>query len=60
MSDILKNLEKVLEERKKSSATKSYVASLYAKGTDQILKKIAEESSEVIMASKDGENGGRS
>ena len=31
------------------------MSSLYAKGLDEILKKIGEESAEVIMAAKDGE-----
>lgn len=54
MSDILKQLEEVLEQRKDATADTSYVASLYAKGLDEILKKIGEESAEVIMAAKDG------
>jgi phosphoribosyl-ATP pyrophosphohydrolase len=35
MSDILKQLEKVLEQRKHSGADESYVASLYSKGLDE-------------------------
>lgn len=53
MDNILKELEKVLEDRKSANAENSYVASLYAKGIDEILKKIGEESAEVIMAAKD-------
>ena len=53
MDNILKELEKVLEDRKSANAENSYVASLYAKGIDEILKKIGEESAEVIMATKD-------
>lgn len=53
MSDILNQLDGVLEARKKESADASYVASLYAKGTEKILKKVAEESVEVVMAAKD-------
>ncbi len=53
MDNILKQLEQILEERKSANADKSYVASLYAKGLDEILKKIGEESAEVIMAAKD-------
>ena len=34
----------------------SYVASLYAKGTDSICKKVAEEAAETIMAAKDGDH----
>ena len=48
-------LEKVLVERKGASAEASYVASLYQKGIDHILKKIGEESSEVIIAAKSGQ-----
>jgi phosphoribosyl-ATP pyrophosphohydrolase len=42
----------VIRERKKSSPDKSYVAYLMSKGTDSILKKIGEESTEVIIAAK--------
>ncbi|BBB24061.1 phosphoribosyl-ATP pyrophosphohydrolase [Isorropodon fossajaponicum endosymbiont JTNG4] len=56
MDDILTKLEQVLEQRKSAKADESYVSSLYNKGTDEILKKIAEESAEVIMAAKDGAN----
>ncbi len=53
MDNILKQLEDILEQRKSADADSSYVASLYEKGTDEILKKIGEESAEVIMATKD-------
>lgn len=53
MDNILITLEQILEQRKSASADSSYVSSLYNKGTDQILKKIAEESAEVIMAAKE-------
>ena len=56
MDDILKQLEDVLEARKGASADSSYVASLYDKGLDAILKKVGEESAEVIMAAKDGQS----
>jgi len=55
MDNILATLEQILEQRKSAPAESSYVSSLYNKGTDQILKKIAEESAEVIMATKEGE-----
>lgn len=55
MDNILNRLEAVLEQRKSSEADASYVASLYAKGTNEILKKIGEESTEVIMAAKDNQ-----
>lgn len=56
MSDILTKLALMLEQRKDESPDASYVASLYLKGTNEILKKIGEEASEVIIAAKD-ENG---
>ena len=54
MSDVLTRLAEVLEERKSAEADSSYVASLYAKGLDGILKKIGEEATETVMAAKDG------
>jgi phosphoribosyl-ATP pyrophosphohydrolase len=53
MSDILQQLSVILEARKTESPDKSYVASLHAKGLDNILKKIGEEAAETIMAAKD-------
>ncbi|MGD1990344.1 MAG: phosphoribosyl-ATP diphosphatase [Chromatiales bacterium] len=50
MSDILQQLEKVLEERKQADADSSYVASLHAKGLEKILKKVGEEATETVMA----------
>ena len=54
MSDILKQLEQVLEERKTADPESSYVAKLYSKGLDAILKKVGEEATETVMAAKDG------
>ena len=54
MSDILQQLEKVLEERKTADPESSYVAKLYSKGLDAILKKVGEEATETVMAAKDG------
>ncbi len=59
MSNILAQLDLILEERKLESADDaddSYVASLYAKGMEEILKKIAEESAETLMVAKDCEH----
>jgi len=50
--DILIRLMDVLEARKQADADTSYVASLYHKGLDSILKKIGEESAETIIAGK--------
>ena len=55
MSDTLNQLAQVLEQRKTAAADSSYVASLYSKGLDAILKKIGEEATETVMAAKDGE-----
>ena len=54
MSDILTRLGEVLEARKQADPGSSYVAGLYAKGQDAILKKVGEEATETILAAKDG------
>lgn len=54
MNDILLQLAEVLERRKTESSESSYVAGLYAKGLDAILKKIGEEATETVIAAKDG------
>lgn len=53
--DILARLADTLEARKQADPQSSYVAKLYHKGLDAILKKVAEEAAETIMAAKDGE-----
>lgn len=50
--DTLAGLYAILESRKGADPQGSYVASLYAKGTDAILKKIAEEAGETLIAAK--------
>ncbi|MEI8208270.1 MAG: phosphoribosyl-ATP diphosphatase [Methylococcales bacterium] len=55
MSNVLQQLAEILEQRKLESAESSYVASLYAKGINTILKKIGEEAAETIIAAKDGD-----
>jgi len=55
MSDLLARLQQVLEERKAADPDSSYVAKLYSKGEDAILKKIGEEATELVMAAKDGD-----
>lgn len=54
MSEVLDQLAQVLEERKNADPGSSYVAGLYAKGLDAILKKVGEEATETVMAAKDG------
>ena len=53
--DILQRLMAVLASRKGAEPDSSYVASLYDKGLDAILKKIGEESTETIIAAKSGD-----
>lgn len=55
MSDILEQIAGTLEARKQADADSSYVASLYAKGLDTILKKIGEEATETVIAAKSGD-----
>jgi phosphoribosyl-ATP pyrophosphohydrolase len=53
--DVLARLAEVIDARKLGDPEKSYVARLFHKGTDAILKKIGEEATEVVMAAKDGD-----
>jgi phosphoribosyl-ATP pyrophosphohydrolase len=53
--DVLARLAEVIESRKEGDPDKSYVARLFHKGTDAILKKIGEEATETVMAAKDGD-----
>jgi len=55
VSEVLNELAQVLEERKQADPDSSYVAGLYSKGLDAILKKIGEEATETVMAAKDGD-----
>jgi len=55
--DVLIRLSETLASRRGADPEKSYTARLFAGGPDAILKKIGEESAELIMASKDGERG---
>jgi phosphoribosyl-ATP pyrophosphohydrolase len=56
--EILAQLTEILEQRKNAATDSSYVASLYAKGIDAILKKVGEEATETVMAAKDVAHGG--
>lgn len=55
MNNTLQQLADVLEQRKGADPDSSYVAQLYSKGLDKILKKVGEEATEVVMAAKDGD-----
>ena len=54
-NDTLARLAAVIEARRGGDPEKSYVARLFAKGEDAILKKIGEEATETVMAAKDGD-----
>ena len=44
-----------MEQRKTADPDSSYVAKLYAKGMDSILKKVGEEATETVIAAKGGD-----
>ena len=52
---VLERLAAAIEARKGGDPRASYVAALFAKGGDAILKKIGEEATETVMAAKDGD-----
>ena len=51
----LRRLAQTIESRKGADPAASYVAKLLHGGRDEILKKIAEEAAETLLASKDGD-----
>ena len=55
--DVLARLAALGDHRRLGDPDKSYVARLFAKGGDAVLKKIGEEATEVVMACKDGDPG---
>ena len=60
MNDTLQRLAQIIETRKPAAGgdpERSYVARLFAKGDDAILKKIGEEATEAVMAAKDVRQG---
>lgn len=56
MSDTLEKLAEVIEARKTAAADTSYVAGLFEKGMNTILKKVGEESAETIIAAKENDD----
>ncbi len=52
---VLHRIAETLEARKGADPGSSYVAALYSKGTDAVLKKVGEEATEVILAAKGGD-----
>jgi phosphoribosyl-ATP pyrophosphohydrolase len=55
VDDVLARVAATIESRKGADPGSSYVAALFAKGDDAILKKIGEEATETVMAAKDGD-----
>jgi phosphoribosyl-ATP pyrophosphohydrolase len=53
--DVLARIAATIAVRLDADPAQSYVASLYAKGDDALLKKIGEEATETVMAGKDGD-----
>lgn len=53
MQSVFEQLSVTIESRKTASPDSSYVAKLFHKGADSILKKIGEEATEVVIAAKD-------
>ncbi len=54
-NDVLSRLAEIVESRKQADPKDSYVASLYAKGLDKILKKVGEEAAETLIAAKNSD-----
>ena len=53
--DVLQRLADAIDARKAANPDTSYVARLFAKGEDAILKKIGEEATETVLAAKSGD-----
>ena len=54
-ADVLARVAATIASRRDTDPESSYVASLFAKGDDAIVKKIGEEATETVMAAKDGD-----
>jgi phosphoribosyl-ATP pyrophosphohydrolase len=52
----LNTLSDILDQRKSANPEESYTAKLFSDGLDSILKKVGEEATETVIASKSGEN----
>lgn len=55
-TDVLKEDYAIIEDRRANPKEGSYTNYLFDKGIDKMLKKVGEESSEVIIASKNPDN----
>jgi len=54
-AEVLERLAAVIAQRRQADPASSYVAGLMAKGQDAILRKVAEEATETLLASRDGD-----
>ena len=52
---IISEIADVIDSRKDADPHTSYVAKLFSKGPDAVLKKVGEEATEVVMAGKDND-----
>jgi phosphoribosyl-ATP pyrophosphohydrolase len=57
MQNVLRELDKILEQRRSADPEQSYVAGLYRDGLNKILEKVGEECVETILAAKEAESG---
>ena len=53
--DVLQRVASTIAAHRNVDPVQSYVATLFAKGNDAIIKKIGEEATEAVMAAKDGD-----
>jgi phosphoribosyl-ATP pyrophosphohydrolase len=54
-SDVLRRLTRTIAKRRGADPATSYVATLFAKGDEAMVKKIGEEATEAVMAAMDGD-----
>ena len=54
-ADVLLRLGRAIAQRRGADPARSYVAGLFAKGPDTLMKKVAEEAAETLLAAKDGD-----
>ncbi|HEY8804459.1 MAG TPA: phosphoribosyl-ATP diphosphatase [Clostridium sp.] len=54
-NNVVQELYKIIEERKCNPIEGSYTSYLFEEGIDKILKKVGEESAEVIISSKNND-----
>jgi phosphoribosyl-ATP pyrophosphohydrolase len=53
--DILRRIATTIHEHRNADPVRSYVATLFVKGDDAIIRKVGEEATETVMAAKDGD-----